>query len=359
MRTISTRKLTRSMGSLIFGLGAWLIIASLFLLVRLYGSSETIDWATGPGPILVMILLATVILGGIDWLGNLWINHSSLRSKPYWILLLLKAVSFVGALLTLVFLGRLMAITTGTLDWNSLLDDYLAHIVHPRMIAAGVYLALASVFVGFIRQCASMVGPRILLNLILGRYHRPREEELIFMFLDMKSSTTIAERLGHRKFSELLQDCFRDLTDVAIKHEVEIYKYIGDEAILTWNPHSGLANANCVETFFAFRTVLEGRRAHYETHYGCFPEFKAGLNMGLVTVAEVGVLKREIAYLSDVLNTAARIQEMCNTLDSPVLLPTSLRDRLPQDMPYSFTGKGSISLRGRQEDIELCSVTVA
>ena len=32
------------------------------------------------------------------------------------------------------------------------------------------------------------------------------------------------------------------------------------------------------------------------SNYGVVPEFKAGLNLGLVTVAEVGEIKKELAY---------------------------------------------------------------
>lgn len=68
-----------------------------------------------------------------------------------------------------------------------------------------------------------MVGGRVLVNLILGKYHSPKEEDRIFMFLDMKGSTTHAEKLGHLNYCRLVQDCFSDLTDSALAHDVEIY----------------------------------------------------------------------------------------------------------------------------------------
>ena len=45
MRPFSTWKLTRSTSGLIFALAAWLVIVGLFLLIRLYGSNDRIDWA--------------------------------------------------------------------------------------------------------------------------------------------------------------------------------------------------------------------------------------------------------------------------------------------------------------------------
>jgi adenylate cyclase len=49
------------------------------------------------------------------------------------------------------------------------------------------------------------------------------------------------------------------------------------------------------------------------------PEFKAGVNAGVVTVAEIGDLKREIAYHGDVVNTAARLRSACNEFDKQLL----------------------------------------
>ena len=54
--------------------------------------------------------------------------------------------------------------------------------------------------------------------------------------------------------------------------------------------------------------------------YGTMPQLVAGVNAGLVTVAEIGDIKPNITYLSDVLNTAARIQDQCERFDKPLLI---------------------------------------
>jgi adenylate cyclase len=49
------------------------------------------------------------------------------------------------------------------------------------------------------------------------------------MFLDLKDSTTHAERLGHFQFGNLIQDCFIDMTVVS-NFGAQFYQYIGDES---------------------------------------------------------------------------------------------------------------------------------
>ena len=43
-----------------------------------------------------------------------------------------------------------------------------------------------------------LLGQGVLFNFVAGRYRRPRVEERVLLFIDMESSTAIAERLGAR-----------------------------------------------------------------------------------------------------------------------------------------------------------------
>jgi len=193
-------------------------------------------------------------------------------------------------------------------------------------------------------------------NLLVGRYRKPAEEERTFMFLDLKGSTTIAEQLGHRRYSSLIQDCFRDLTGTLLATRAEVYQYVGDEAVLSWPVDVATANANCLRAYFEFAGALERRRAYYMGAYGLVPVFKAGINLGLVTVVEVGVLKRAIVYHSDVLNTAARVQALCNEHGRSLLITDTVMQKFP-DTSYRFEFIGDILLRGKAQPVGVYGVT--
>ena len=83
------------------------------------------------------------------------------------------------------------------------------------------------------------------------------------------------------------------------------------------------------------------------------------MNAGEVMVAEVGILKREIAYHSDVLNTAARIQSKCNELGEDLLISASTQGLLRPDPRLSYTSVGHIELRGKRNTVEILGVTLA
>src|SRR5690606_23539690 len=124
--------------------------------------------------------------------------------------------------------------------------------------------------------------------LLLGKYRNPREEERIFMFMDLKSSTTIAEQLGHLKYSAFIRDCFADINKILFPFRAQVYQYVGDEIVVTWTAYEGLKNYFCIRFYFACKNQFHNRTEYYIKNYGLLPEFKAGIHMGKVTAVEIG-----------------------------------------------------------------------
>lgn len=200
-------------------------------------------------------------------------------------------------------------------------------------------------------------GAGVLRQLIMGKYHHPSEGERIFMFLDMKGSTTIAEKIGHIEFFELLNDFFRDINDPVIFTNGSIYQYIGDEVVVVWKMQKGVKNANCIRCFYNIREAISNRKDYYLTKYGVIPEFKAGIHCGKVTIGEIGVQKRDIVFSGDVLNTTARIQSLCNDFEVSLLISKRLLDKmaLPPDS-YQDRKIGNISLKGKKKKVVLYTI---
>ena len=187
-----------------------------------------------------------------------------------------------------------------------------------------MYYTIAVVISLFYTEVSDNIGQAVLLNFFTGKYHQPVEEERVFMFLDMKSSTTIAEKLGHVKYFKMLKEYYSDLSDPIIQNGGEIYRYVGDEVIITWKYKKGLINNNCVNCFFAMKESLSKYAKKYDSEFGVVPTFKAGIHLGKVTTGEIGVIKKEITFSGDVLNTTARIQGLCNNYNVDLLVSDKL-----------------------------------
>lgn len=223
--------------------------------------------------------------------------------------------------------------------------------------SGAIYFYVLSVdfFLNIVRQLNLMLGQGNLGKLLMGKFYHPREEQRIFMFLDLQSSTQLAEQLGHLKYSSLIQDCFNDL-GVVVEDGAEIYQYVGDEAVLTWKLQEGLTNESFVNAFFRFKEQIKARETYYQDTYGVVPFFKAGIHAGTVTVTEIGKFKKEIAYHGDPINTAARIQGKCNELGAELLISQTLEKHV-HNPALSINSVGSLLLRGKQREIGIYSVS--
>ncbi len=193
-------------------------------------------------------------------------------------------------------------------------------------------------------------------DMLIGRYFQPVEEERIFLFMDLKGSTTIAEQLGPKRYFQFLQDFINDATPPILQTKGRIYQYVGDEIIINWRVDIGVQDANCVQCFFKVQETIRARRNHYYQNYQLLPQFKAGIHYGKVMAGEIGVVKKEITFSGDVLNTASRIQSECNKHGVLLLLSEKLLNLL--SLPASMETKpiGNIELRGKQEKVNLFTV---
>jgi adenylate cyclase len=192
---------------------------------------------------------------------------------------------------------------------------------------------------------------------LFGRYFKPRQELRIFMFLDMRSSTAIAEKIGDTRYFQLLNELYADITDPVIYSEGDIYQYVGDEVSVSWDLRKGIKGQRCLKCFFAIREKLAKRAPHYVKRYGITPEFKAGFHYGQVTTGEVGLLKKQMIFSGDAVNTAAHIQASCNDHGVNLLMSKEMLDVLALS-PDKWVARdlGEAHLKGKRQNVQLYTV---
>lgn len=224
----------------------------------------------------------------------------------------------------------------------------------PNFILYGVII----LFTLFLLQVNDKFGPGIMLKFLAGNYHRPKKEKRVFMFMDMRSSTSIAEKIGNEKYFNLLNNLFFDITNTILNNEGEIYQYVGDEIVISWSIKKGTRKANCLNCFTQIQEKLAELSPVYEEKYKVKPEFKAGIHYGSVMAGEVGVIKKDIIYSGDVLNTTARIQEQCNQYGVDILISKETFDLISDTEGYKLIPLGSIELRGKKKGIDLNTISI-
>ncbi|MBL1214873.1 MAG: adenylate/guanylate cyclase domain-containing protein [Ignavibacteriae bacterium] len=318
------------------------------------------DYEYNLGRILLIGLSATVVgsllIGGFEVL----FFSRALSKIPFGVSLIIKAAFYLVSIFFFTSFATQISysyIVDKPLFHHEVLSRLSVYLRSPKLWAVTLYWGVMIMAAVFILQVSEKFGRGVMLNFILGKYHRPKVEDRIFMFLDLTSSTAYAEKLGHIKYSKLLQDCFYDLTEAASSCGAQIYQYVGDEVVLTWSKQQGLKNGNCIKMFFKFAETLNRKGEHYKKEFGMIPEFKTGIHLGEVTVVEVGELKKELAYHGDALNTTARIRSSCNEFNKKLLVSADLLSLLADiDRSYKVESIGVCKLKGKKNVIALFSV---
>jgi len=318
-------------------------------------------WST-PGNFMTYFLintLAFILNGFIGGLVIVFFLQHWIRKRSYTFGLLYGMATYVVLFFLLTCLQNYFVIDSiwdGTGSFYAAyvkgLADYFFSYEFARNFPFWLIVLIGTLTTLFV---SDKYGPGVLKKFLLGRYFHPKSEQRIFMFLDLKGATSIAEKLGEHQYFNFIQRVIMDVTPILLDTKGEIYQYVGDEIVVSWSLKNGIKDFNCIRCFQNIREILKELGPLYMDQFGAVPEFKAGLHVGRAIVGEIGVIKRDIAYSGDVLNTTARIQSKCNELGVSLLLSENLLNHFPK-RHLSPKPMGKVELRGKAEALSLYSL---
>ena len=339
---------------------AFLIIAT-FILGIVYNALfiEAFDTPGFRGFIIKSTFYTSVFMGLMIALFEIFLFKRRIVKLPFGIALLFRSLSYLAIIIISILVSKavVVALDTQTSFISIIHSRYmLQYILSREFLIAIPYFFLSFLFFNFTWQVSEIVGQGVFVDMMLGKYFQPKEEELIFMFVDLKSSTTIAERMGNIDYHKLLNRFFYDISEPVNDSKGEIYQYVGDEVVIFWKREKGIKNANCIRCFYKIDEAVHKDRKKYIKQYGFVPEFKAGLHAGKAVVGEIGMVKKDIVYHGDVVNTASRIQKKCNDYDKRLLISNVLLEQIVLPEFLKAEKIGDIILRGKETPVELYSL---
>ncbi|MEM9830531.1 MAG: adenylate/guanylate cyclase domain-containing protein [Bacteroidota bacterium] len=336
------------------------------------------------GFVIGMNFLAYVKYAGVDWQYFYQIHPSFLLVTPTLeglvlgtILVVMEYILFKqlyvrysyshALLMHLIIIAVVIAITllVGELfnqvvfnkqRWDVALPTAWQFLQSPLSMSLFAYSLALATLLNFFRQLGNHFGHSIILDFITGKYVRPQEEHRTFMFLDLNQSTAIAEQLGHVKYSRLLNQCFNDLSEFILHYEADVYQYVGDEVVLTWRTDPAKEPIDIAGLYFHFREKLRQNAASYREKFGVAPQFKASVHTGLVSITRVGQHRKTLAYHGDVLNTAARLINICSRLKKDLLVTAASAPFIQRIPHYRVNNVDTLLLRGKQQSTQVFEV---
>lgn len=235
--------------------------------------------------------------------------------------------------------------------FRGLRDYFQIELAFDMLIAVLFFLSFT-----FVIQTRRLIGEGIMWNMITGRYHEPRIERRIYMFLDIKGSITLAERLGDIKVHALISDVFFIADRLVSEHRGEVLNFNGDELVASWIEGRGLHDGRCLSCYKDILETLDDQGGHFQEKYGVRPELWAGFHTGEVVLGECGDSKLSIVHVGDTPNTAARLEQYAKETGYKCLASGSLMEKL--ETPNDITSKtlGTVTLKGHSHDTEVFAI---
>ena len=225
---------------------------------------------------------------------------------------------------------------------------------------AMLYALAVSALIVFVIRVRDLLGVEVFGNLLLGRYHRPVREQRIFLFIDVRGSSSYAEVHGDLRAQEYLAAIFATLAEPVQRTGGSIDDYVGDMAVITWPFARGIKDARCVSCVLEILDEIALHKETWSERFEQVPKFSAALHGGPVVTAEVGVDRHKISYFGDVLNATGRMETLCRTLDAPLLISSDLLTALPR-LPETVTMHplGDHAVKGRDQPLSVFEMKIA
>lgn len=310
-------------------------------------------------PNIYISVLTSLFIGLLIGLFEVFYVNKWFQNRKFYEKILFKFIVYILAIIvaTLIIIVLSHSIAQGLNPTDDRVIDYLFSFFSNFAFWSIIcYYSLAIIISLFYKEVADNMGSGASLNFFTGKYHQPIAESRVFMFLDMKSSTAHAEKLGHIKYFEMLKEYYADLSEPILTYGGEIYQYVGDEIVVTWKLKDDFAS-NVLNCFFAMKETLNREHQKFLTHYKIAPTFKAGIHYGRVTTGEIGSIKKDIVFTGDTLNTTARIQNLCNTFEVDLIVSELFKNAMETNGKYIIIPMGQVELRGRNKKMNLFNIT--
>ena len=280
------------------------------------------------------------------------------RKSSLWLNMVLKAmILIIAALVINFFIHTTYAVVIAKHTPSYAIDSFYRNTFEtPWLIQKVPEWIILFVLTQLIIEINEKYSPGVFVDIMLGKYVQPKDEKRIIMFIDLKDSTTIAEKLGHKEYFKFIRDFIYYISIGLMEYGGRIYQYVGDEIVVSW-PDSRRNAKKCIYALIEARKSLHKNLNEFHRKYGVVPEFKAGIHVGEVTIGEIGIIKKDLVMSGDTMNTTARIRTACNDLNQKFIVSKDFLEHIKLKK-WQAESLGPIELKGKNNSLELFALKI-
>ena len=174
-----------------------------------------------------------------------------------------------------------------------------------------------------------------------------QRRKVTVLFADIAGFTALSENMEPEKVVEMLNAFFTEMVDLVFQHQGTLDKYFGDALMAEFGVPVEIPGAASQAVACA---LAMHRRLQEMRDQGLTPiqKMRIGINTGEAIVGNIGSAKRmDFTVIGDVVNVAARLQEMSKEVDADILVSEATYNEV--DGKLGFQALPPVVLRGRRE----------
>jgi class 3 adenylate cyclase len=184
-----------------------------------------------------------------------------------------------------------------------------------------------------------------------------QRREVTIMFSDIRSFTSLSEKIAPRQLTKMLQEYFDEMTEEVIASEGVVDKIIGDAIMAFWGaPIDQPDHADrAVRAAKGMVKRLERLKAQWATEGLPTLDIGIAINLGVATVGNVGSRRRfDYTLIGDAVNVASRLEGLNKQFNSHIIISESTKKHLTLEV--DTVDLGEVPIRGREGTVHIYEV---
>lgn len=201
-------------------------------------------------------------------------------------------------------------------------------------------------------------SPQIL-EAILNDPDRLKDQrtEISVMFSDIRSFTSMTEKLPPNRLTKMLQEYFDAMTEEVMATEGVVDKFIGDGIMAFWGAPIKQADHADRAIATAHRMIerLENLKSRWKDEGSEGLEMGIGIHLGVATIGNMGSKWRsDYTAIGDVVNVASRLEGLNKKYKSHIIISEDARRQLMKQV--NTRDLGWVDLAGRDDKVHVHEV---
>ena len=271
-----------------------------------------------------------------------------------------------GGLAFAVLLSGLWLLIAAAMFHQSMLFIGITPVIGSIVVS---YLGISAYYYAFVdrerRQLASALGQytsktiarQVAENPELCR--RAETREVTAMFTDLKGFTSISERIGAERTQRVLNICLGEFTEVMLRYEAMVNKFIGDGIFAFWNPviypqpdHAMLTCETAVELMIALKALIKKQMSTGGDEVFAELVLRIGVATGNAVVGPCGSEQKwDYTCIGDSVNVAARLESANKFYGTLILISGATHDAVAER--FEFRALGGVQVKGKQQAVPI------